>query len=238
MAAPDLTSGAVMNSAAALLNDASKSIYTYTDQLPYLNRALAELQEFFELNEVPVTSTRSAVLPVNAGVTSIGYSPTVPVPGTTYLPNDLIEPSVVWERQRNVDPYTRMSRLNVLPLYMSGVEISQFLYYVWQSQEIQFFAANLDNDLKIDYIKYLFIPFTSVTGTDQVNVDNSDSFLSYRTAGLCAEFIGENKTRADDLNAFAGLAMDRVIGIGAKGRQAINTRHRPFRAGYKRRSYQ
>jgi len=238
MAAPDLTSGAVMTSSAALLNDTSLSIYTFTKQLPYLNRALAELQEFFELNEVPVTSTVSAVLPVDAGITSIGYSPTPPVVGVTYLPNDLIEPSVVWERQRDINPYTMMSRLNFLPEYMSGVEIPQFLYYVWESQEIRFLPANQDNDLKLDYIKYLFTPFTSVTGADQVNVDNADSFLSYRTAGLCAQFIGENKTRADDLNNFAGLAMDRVIGIGAKGRQAINTRHRPFRSSYKKRSYQ
>jgi hypothetical protein len=238
MAAPDLTSGQVMDSSAALLNDTSKSIYTYTKQLPYLNRALSELQEFFELNEVPVTATRSAVLPVDAGVSFIGYAPTPPIVGVTYLPNDLIEPSVVWERQRNTDPFTMMTKRNVLPEYMSGVDIPQFLYYVWESQEIRFFPANQDNDLKLDYIKYLFVPFTNVAGTDQVNVDNADSFLSYRTAALCAEFIGENKTRADDLNAFAGLAMDRVIGIGAKGRQAINTRHRPFRSSYKRRIYQ
>ncbi len=238
MAAPDLTSGQVMDSSAALLNDASKSIYTYTAQLPYLNRALAELQEFFELNEVPVTATTSIALPVDAGVSSIGYAPDPVVPGVTYLPDDLIEPQVVWERERDVDPYTMMSRLNVLPRYVEGTVINQFLYYVWQSQEIQFFPANQDNDIKIDYIKYLFTPFTDVDGEDQVNVDNADSYLSYRTAGLCAQFIGENKTRADDLNAFAGLAMDRVIGIGAKGRQSINTRHRPFRSSYKRRIYQ
>ncbi len=238
MAAPDLTSGQVMDSSAALLNDSIKSIYTYTIQLPYLNRALAELQEFFELNEVPVTATTSIALPIDAGVVAIGYEPAIPVVGVTYLPDDLIEPSVVWERERNINPYTMMTRLNVLPQYMAGVEIPQFLYYVWESQEIRFFPANQDNDLKIDYIKYLFTPFTEVDGSDQVNVDNADSFLSYRTAGLCAEFIGENKTRADDLNAFAGLAMDRVVGIGAKGRQAINTRHRPFRSSYKRRTYQ
>ncbi len=238
MAAPDLTSGQVMNSSAALLNDASKSIYTYTAQLPYLNRALAELQEYFELNEIPVTQTISAIIPVNAGIDHVGYSPAVPVPGTPYLPDNLIEPQVVWERLRNTDPFTMMTKLDFLPGYMEGIEINQFLYYVWQEQQLKFFPANQNNDLKIDYTKYLFTQFTSTVGADQINVDNADSFLSYRTAGLCAEFIGENKTRADELNNFAGLAMDRVVGIGAKGRQAINVRHRPFRSSYKRRIYQ
>jgi hypothetical protein len=52
-----LTSGTVMNQAAALLNDPSRTVYTYPVQIPYLNQALQELQELFELNNIPVTDT-------------------------------------------------------------------------------------------------------------------------------------------------------------------------------------
>jgi len=232
MATPDLTSGRVMDQSAAMLNDANKTVYTYTAQLPYLNMALQELQELFELNDVPVTQTvTSSPIAVAANVSELTFT-TVPP-----LPSDLIEPQMLWERANGIDPYVPMSKLDVLPLYMSGVQIPQLLYYVWESQALRFIAANADNQIKINYTKALFTVFTSILGTDQVNVINAEMFLEYRTAALCAYFIGENPTRSEELNSFAALAVDRVLGIGAKGRQAIMTRRRPFRSGWKRRSF-
>lgn len=232
MATPDLTAGQVMDQAAALLNDVAKSQYTYAIQIPYLNMALGELQELFELNEVPVTATvTSNPMVVPAGTTEITFTA---VAGLV-LPSDLIEPSVLWERQHGVDPYVPMGKVDFLPRYMEGVQLNQFIWFTWQSQAIRFLAANQDNDIKMDYIKNLFATVTA--SGDQLNVINAKSFLQYRTAGLCARFVGENPTRATELDNDAGLALDRVVGIGSKGRQAIITRHRPFRASYKRRSY-
>ncbi len=232
MAYPTFTSAEVMDRVAALCNDAAKSIYTYVSQLPYLNMALQELQEFFELNEVPVTETVSAVMTVPTGTDHIGFAAS-----GLMLPNDLVEPQYLWERQSGIDPYTTMTKLDVLPRYMEGVEINQFIYYTWQSQEIRFLPANQDNDIKMDYTRFLFAELASVTGADNINVINSKSFLEYRTAGLCAKYLGENDSRAVELNNSASLAMDRVIGVGTKGRQNITIRHRPFRSSYKRRTY-
>lgn len=232
MATPDLTSGRVMDQSAAMLNDANKTVYSYTAQLPYLNMALQELQELFELNDVPVTQTvTSAPIDVATDVAELSFTTTPP------LPSDLIEPQMLWERADGVDPYVPMSKLDVLPLYMEGVQIPQLLFYVWESQTLRFLPANADNQIKINYVKALFTEFTDVLGADQVNVINAASFLEYRTAALCAYFMGENPTRSEELNGFAVLAVDRALGIGAKGRQAIMTRRRPFRSGWKRRSF-
>lgn len=226
MASPDLTSGQVMNASAALLNDVARTIYTYSVQVPYLNIALRELQESFELNNVPVTDQKSVVIPIDDGDTSISFS------GTPALPSDLIEPSVLWQRLSGQDPYYRVDRVDTLDQALVGVELNFILNYVWQAQEIRFLPCNNDLDVKIDYIRSIFPTITDETS--QLNIVNGMSFLEYRNAALCAEFIGENKTRADELNTFAVLALDRVVGIGTKGRQSFNTRHRPFRAGYKR----
>lgn len=228
----DLTSGQVMDKAASLLNDTAKSIFPYTVQLPYLNMALQELQETFELNEVPVTDTVSSVILISAGTDHVGFSMTNPA-----LPNDLIEPQVLWERTHGIDPYTPMTKLDFLPRYMEGQETNQLIWYVWQSQEIRFLPANLDIDIKMDYIRNLFFPFTQVDGSDQVGVINAASFLEFRTAGLLARFVAENPTRADNLDGQSVFAIDRALGIGSKGRQAITTRRRPFRAAYKQRVY-
>lgn len=215
------------------MNDTAKSIYPYTVQLPYLNMALQELQETFELNEVPVTDTFTAdPITIPAGTTSLGFSDNAPS-----LPDDLIEPQIVWESLFDQDQYTMMQKVDFLPRYLEGVEINQLLQYVWQAQEIRFLAANTDIDLKLDYIRNLFVEFTETDGTDEVNVINAGTYLEYKTAALLARFIAENPTRADSLDALALNRLETVLGIGSKGRQAIITRRRPFRAGYKHRSY-
>ena len=221
-----------MNQSAALMNDAAKSVYSFTIQIPYLNMALQELQEIFELNNVPVTDTvTSSPISVPAGDTRLAFAPAA----TPNLPADLIEPKVVWERQTGIDPYVPMNRVDFLPRNMEGVEITQLVNYTWQSQEIRFLASNQINQIKIDYIRNLFSAFTA--STDEVSIVNTQSFLEYRTAGLLAQFCGENPTRAQSLNQDAVLALDRSVGIGTKGRQVINIRHRPFRSSYKRKSY-
>ncbi len=232
----DNTVGEVLDASAALLNDVAKSNYTNAAMMPFLNMALRELQEIFQLNNIPVTDTVSAVINVPAGITAVGFSPAIVVPNTPYLPDDLIEPKMLWEREEDINPFVPMTKLDMLPRQQEGVELNQFIWYTWQSNEIRFMAANQDNDIKMDYIRRLFVTVTDAD--DEIAVTNCLSFLQYRTASLCAEFLGENKTRATELNNDAGLALDRSIGIGTKGRQNITIRHRPFRASYKQRSNQ
>lgn len=228
----DLVAGTVMNAAAASLNDVARTIYTYTAQIPHLNTALQELQEEFELNDIPVTAATSAVINCPEGTTVIEFN----VAPDPELPADLIEPQKLWERAEGIDPWVPMTKVDALPLYMEGAETNQFIFWCWESQKIKLLATNADNDIKMEYTRNLFTPV--VDETSLIGVINAQTFLQYRTAALCAEFIGENKTRADDLNAFAALAIGRATGIGTKGRQAVVTRRRPFRAGYKSRTFQ
>ena len=232
MAYPDFTSGVVMDGAAALLNDPSKTVYTYTKQLPYLNLALQTLQEYFELNDVPVTQDATTAIEVASGVTVIDFST------TPALPNDFVEPKMMWERQHGIDPYVPMTRLDVLPLDQEGVECNQLIWYVWESQQLRFLASNQDNDIKVNYTKKLFVALTDTGGNDTISVINAQTYLQYKTAALCAIYLAENPTRGQELESEAEPALDRALGITTKSRQAITTRHRPFRAGFKQRSYQ
>ena len=221
-----------MDGSAALLNDVAKSVFTYIVQIPYLKIALQELEEYFELNDIPSTQTLSAIIQINSTVTSIQYN-AAGTPAAPKLPDDLIEPQKLWERERDINPFVPMTRVDALPQNMLGVDISQFQVYVWETNMIKLFSSTRNNDIKIEYLRSLF-----TLPTDQnsvINVVNGKTFLEYRNAALCAEFIGENKTRADSLSSFASLAIDRSTGIGTKGRQSIQVRRRPFRSSYKRR---
>jgi hypothetical protein len=209
---------------AALLNDQAQTVYTNTVQIPYLNMALEELQEIFELNDINYALDVSAIIQVNAGST------------TFTLPADLIEIKEMWERARNINPFTRMSRKDFIPHYLEGQQIGQFLIWAMNDGKVELLPANQDNDIKLDYVKSIFTEVNSGNLNQDITPKNTSSYLQFKTAALCSEFIGENKTRSDDLNMLAMNAVERSLGISVKGKQAISTRRRPFRSAYKRRS--
>lgn len=228
MAAPDLTAGEVMDGAASLMNDSARSVYTYVKQLPYLQMALQDLRKLLELNNSPVTNETSAVINIEAGVTSVTYGLVDP-----HLPDDMIELQEVWESEEGQNTFIPMRRREFIPLWVEGVTTNQFGIYSWKSNRLTFPEANADIDIKIDYVRSLFTAV--VDENSALSVINSDSYLQYRTAALLAEFVGENPTRALGLNAQAREAFDVLIGIDNKGKQAIPTRRRPFRSSYKSR---
>lgn len=219
-----------MDKAASLMNDTARTTYTYAALIPYLQIALQELEEYFQLHNVPVMENTSAVINMPAGSIEIIYNGGTGVPT---LPSDMIEPATLWESPEGTNAWTPMTKRQFLPVPLEGVETNQFIFYAWQSQKIKVLEANADNDIKIDYIKQLF--GTEVENESSIiNVINARTFLEFRTAGLCAEFIERNQVSADSLNGYAVLALDRATGISVKGTQNIMTRRRAFRAGYKR----
>jgi hypothetical protein len=125
-----------------------------------------------------------------------------------------------------------MERKNLIPHYLDGVEYYSFNIWAWEGNAIHLLPCVQSNDLKIDYIKQLpnIVDQNSIIG-----IINGQSFLEYRTAALLAQFIGQNESRASELNGNAGNAIERVLGIENKAKQAIMTRRLPFRANWKRR---
>jgi hypothetical protein len=230
MGASDLLAGTVMDLAASLLNDTAKTVYTYAAQVPYVNIALQELDEIFQLHNVPVNEKTSAVITMPVGSTEIVYNGGV---GTPTLPSDMVEPAALFETPTGTSNYIPMTARQYLPHLLENIPTSQFIYYVWQEQKIKVLAATAIIDIKIDYIRQLFAT-AIVNEASIINVVNAKTFLEYRTAGLCAEFIERNQASADSLNGYAILALERATGINVKGTQNIMTRRRPFRAAYKR----
>lgn len=236
MSSTSLTAANVMDKAASLMNDTAKTVYTYAAQMPYLNMALAELEEHFQLNNIPVTSQTSAPITVSAGVKSINAFDGVGAGPAPNYPQDLVEIQGIYERLAGTtDPFIPLTKRDFLPHPIDDLPTESLMYWIWEDQKIKFIGATTDRDVKLDYIKTLFPEVTNQAAV--LGVINAKSFLQYRTAALCTQFIGENATRAGELNNFAVLALDRVTGIGTKARQSTNTRRKPFMAAYKRRSF-
>ena len=218
-----------MDPAAALLNDTALSIFGYTNQIPYLNIALTELQEEMELNNVPFTSKTAAIISVAAGTEGIGGGG-----GNPDLPPNMVEPINLFERTSGSQySFIEMTKCEFLPV--NQVPTAFLIYWSWEGDTIHFIPGGATGaiDIQMHYVKSIFK--TIATETDSIDYNKALSFLTYRTAALCAEFIGENLTRSNELNGFAGLALNRALGIATKGRQSITTRRRPFQAGWRAR---
>lgn len=222
------TAGSVMNGAGALLNDTPLNEFTYTIQIPYLNIALAELQEIYEENNVPLTNKRSAVLTIPAGITEITFST------TPALPSDLIEIQKLGERTSGTDDdFVQMIRCEFLP--MTQIQTSQLIYWCWIGEVIKFIGATNDNDVELNYLGTIFPVVTSFS--DVLDDLKGQTYLTYKTAALCAMYIGENEERAQILNAQAEVALARNVNISVKGKQSIITRRRPFMANLRTRAW-
>ena len=236
MSSTSLTAANVMDKSASLMNDTLKTTYTYTEQMPYLNMALSELEEHFQLNNIPVTDQTSAPIIVPIGTKSINAFDGVGEGPAPNYPQDLIEIQGLYERlSGTTNPFTPLGKRDYLPHAVDDLPTDSLQYWVWQDQRIKFVGALSAREVKIDYIKTLFPEVTNQAAI--LGVMSSKSFLQYRTAALCTQFIGENAERAGELNNFAILALDRVTGIGIKAKQSITTRRKPFMAAYKRRSF-
>jgi hypothetical protein len=222
----------IMQASASFLNDINRRIFTDDVLTPYLNVALTDLQEIFQLNNIPVTNQTSSSLAVAAGISEIAFTGTVPT-----LPPDLVEIRQLWESPSGLNQWTPMKKMEFLPhYYESPILSNQFLIWAWEDQKIKLIAANANNDLKLDYIKTIFPVVTSLTKIINLNTLLSQSYLQYRTAALAAYFIGENEERASVLNDQANEAMMKSLQISTKGKQAIGVRRRPFRAAFKMRA--
>lgn len=238
MSTTDFTVADILNLVASLMNDTAKTKYTHAAMLPYFNMALAEMQEHLELSEVPVMEKTSTAVSVTTGQTVVSMGTT-----STNYPTDLIAIQQLWERLAgSSEPYTPMYKRDFLPHYMEDTTTSDIVYWTWLDQEIQFYAPGTNREIKIDYIRQRFANTIGDT-TLVIDVMNSRSFLEFRTASLCAMYIGENPTRAAALDVDArggadcnGGALSRLLSINVKDKQDIQVRRRPLNAGLKNRS--
>lgn len=219
-----------MDRSAALMNDPAKTDYTYLAQLPYLNMAIDELSENLEESNASPTNLTSVGITLPVGKNML--TPTEHV-DTPHYPTDLVEIQSVGERVAgSSDSFINLVRKEFLQHFPIS---SSLMYWMWEDQCIKFNPNGCSGPREIQ-LKYVRQPIQLATDENSIiGTIGVRSFLAYKTAALCSMFIGENQTRADILNTEAAQAMERLLGIGNKGRQEIFTRRRPFRASYKAR---
>lgn len=224
------TPAEIIKMVSALENDTLQTDYRNETVIPYLNMALNDLQEEFELNDILVTYETSAILIIPAGMIAVGFST------TPALPAALIEIKKLWESDTGQEAWSQLSPRSFISPNLQGIApVAKFGIWAWNGNEIRLPESSQINDLKLDYISSIFSEVTMQTvDTDLgIKLKNCKSYLGYRTGAHCAMWIGENPERAAALSIEADHSLSKSLGIAIKNKQSIAIRRRPFRASYK-----
>lgn len=209
---PD-TAQQVVLEAQGLLNDAPGIFYTFDSLLPYLNKAYRELQDYYNLHGLKTTVDVSSVLLVPAGTTDL-LNP----------PADMLRPIELGERTPGTqDQFSDMDERSWEP---DESNTNHLRIWTWREEVIHFVGATADREIRIRYVKSL----ADMTGAGSfVAIQNSKLVLAARTAALGARYIGENSTRADELDQETGRALDRLIVTAIRQNQGLPARRRRTR---------
>jgi hypothetical protein len=186
----------VMDASAALLNDNSRVLYTYTAQLPYLKLAHRDLLAALRLHGISILDEQSGTFTVNANATTLAAPPT-----------DLLDPLELEERApgETDDYWVPMTRKTWEP---SAVKDTILRWWVWRELEIKFLGATTSREVRVKYRKIITDPTGS--GSNIVETDALD-FLGKQTGKYCAFLLGENPERGALLEKWAEEALNTYL---------------------------
>lgn len=205
--------GDVMARAAAFLNDVAQELYTNDVQLPYLQAANDELSDELMSAGVPVQKEVSATIQVAASAVLVNQ------------PDDIITPIRLFERASgSSDDFIEVDQFDIeQPSWPSSTKID---WWVWREQLIRINPPSSNREVRLDYKRMIL----SISGTvSSIEVIGATNFLSYKTAELCARYIGQNPVVGDQLEVKAEKHLHKLLQNGVRKNQSLRTRRKPFR---------
>jgi len=203
----------VMDEAAALMNDAQKFTWGYTQLLPYLRRAYGTMELHLFLNGVRDLKEVSAVLQVTA------LSPTV-----TLLPTDFVQAISMEERASgSTDVFFPVVESD----WEQDLKSDSILYWNWRESGLKINPPNVNREIRLKYRKGL----TPILGENtNITILLSKPYLSAKTAANASAFGAANAERAAILNSEANSELSMLINSEIRNHQGVSFRRRGYGA--------
>lgn len=216
----------VMDQSASLLNDQAKATFTYTNMLPYLSMANDEAIIKLANNGVSPLKQTSAVATINVGTALF------PLPADLLLPESLLESDYP---VTSPVLYVPMKECKDLPEEAAS---SLLRFWAYRNLQLQIGPANSAGALTIRSVKlYYTRVLTALTASGSVvEIAISKTFLSQRTASLSARYIGENDSRADELDVIClgqnkdgeNGSLGELVNLFTRNLQGVGVRRKGF----------
>lgn len=216
----------------------------YTDAvlMPHVNSAYRGLQRAlkatgateFKVDEsfltIPALSGMDASAQVQVSYTGMVIKsdsqnpPTFVVPPTGALPQDMLVPLKIWERQTgSADQFVPMSDMTStggLPSISQGMRLG---VWEWIGDSIALVGSQQTNDLRIRYERVY--PALS-DGSSQVLVLNSEDYHAFTVAAMVAKSRGGQQVQEWD--AAADECKEKLIAAYTRQQQGVGRRSRAF----------
>jgi hypothetical protein len=198
------------------LNDSLQALWSNTVLLPVLVAANEELQALFDINEIPVIiEDSSPVTSVESGDTELDEYPT-----------DLLLPLKLFERTLDSDEEWIEVR-EVEKVDPNNSNSQQIIEWAYHNNKIYINPPTTDREIYLEYKRTLTA--LSAAGST-VELPAAKAFLSVRTAQIAAKNIGNNPTKAAELEPDVRRAEHRLIQSLVKNKQGVGGARRK---GYK-----
>lgn len=220
MAYPTLAVSTVIAESQAILGDPSGTLYTSAKVIPYVGIAWREFQNrLIAAGRMPSIQRVSPFVTITAGTLEF---PDASIPTDFLYPINLREKAV-----GSSDTPIPMSHKAWNPLRIASDILQN---WQWQNERIVFLGATTDRSVQMDYAGSLVV----IAADPAVTLPRVDvrQFLSFRAAGLVAEFIAKNKTLAAEMNTNASFALRDLMGSQVMSLQGVSFRKRPY--GFRR----
>lgn len=216
---PDATAGQAVTSAQAHLNDRAGTIWPFSVLLPFLQEAHRELRAQVILNGIPVIDEVTASITVPIGTTDL----------TTCVsyPTDMIVP--IWMKERpfgetNSD-YVDMIKRDFIP---NADQTTWLIWWSWRGEKIYLLGSLIAEQVQLRYRRQIPTP---VSTGDSLGWLQAENYLSYRTAALACNSIGEME-KGSGLTEQANVNLDTIIRLNVKEIQGMPARRRPYHRRY------
>lgn len=215
------TASEVMDDAAVLLNDAAQTLYNYTVQLPFIKMVMRDLEQELQLAGSSLDIIDETAIAVGIGDTALA------------LPANFFMPLSLQEKGAADTTYSPMfEKRSLVDLRLTAGKTLQ--YWDFSHNSVQFIGATEARTVKMTYYRLL----TEIVDEDSLpDVIGARNLLAYRTAAMCAQYIGRDLDRATLLNSDAAASLERLTALTVKNNQGLRTRRRPFRIKYGRTIY-
>lgn len=209
---PTLSSDVFLR-ARAVLNDVAIDLYTDDVLLPYLKIANDDLSDELVDNGATVQKEVSADIPLGSGISQPA------------LPGNMIVPIEVYEKDQGQDDsyYRYMHQKEFLPNSIPGRDLN---VWAWREQAINTLGATQGKVLRIRYHRLV----TDIVGPNSpIELTHALNYLAYHTAALASEHIGQNRTKAIDLESQAIIKLNKLLKKEVKQSHGRPIRRRPFK---------
>lgn len=180
---PVVLASEVMDISAGVLNDTALTNYTYTAQLPYLKMANAALEKILMIFDSEVQRQESTAITVAIGAT------------TLTLPSDFLLPISLFERApgQGDDLWILMTEMSWEP---NVVQTNTLEYWAFRNNIVQLVGSLTTREVLLKYERMMAVISGSASPTDTYL---AKEYLGFKTAELCARFIGMNSLMANEI---------------------------------------